>query len=99
LTFWRGFAVDAEFSDAFYGSIEGPQNGKNHVISIKFIDFSGGGSGPKHIAFCGACFSINPNRTLFGQKCQKSGPKNHEPSVFFIPKIGVKMIKKVRFMD
>jgi hypothetical protein len=43
----------------------------------------GGGSGPKHSAFCGACFSINSYRTVFGQKCQKWGPKNHEPSVFF----------------
>jgi hypothetical protein len=24
LTFWGGFAVDADFSDAFSGSIEGP---------------------------------------------------------------------------
>jgi hypothetical protein len=28
-TFWGGFAVDADFSDGFSGSIEGPQNGKN----------------------------------------------------------------------
>jgi hypothetical protein len=27
-TFWGGFAVDADFSDAFSGSIEGPQNSK-----------------------------------------------------------------------
>jgi hypothetical protein len=24
ITFWGGFAVDADFSDAFSGSIEGP---------------------------------------------------------------------------
>jgi hypothetical protein len=27
-TFWGGFAVDADFSDAFSGSIEGPFFGK-----------------------------------------------------------------------
>jgi hypothetical protein len=29
-TFWGGFAVDADFSDAFSGSIEGPKIVKNH---------------------------------------------------------------------
>jgi hypothetical protein len=29
ITFWGGFAVDADFGDAFSGSIEDPQNGKN----------------------------------------------------------------------
>jgi hypothetical protein len=28
VTFWGGFAVDADFGDGFSGSIEGPQNGK-----------------------------------------------------------------------
>jgi hypothetical protein len=28
-TFWGGFAVDADFSDAFSGSIEGPKIDKN----------------------------------------------------------------------
>jgi hypothetical protein len=28
-TFWGGFAVDADFSDAFSGSIEGPKIIKN----------------------------------------------------------------------
>jgi hypothetical protein len=59
-TFWGGFAVDADFSDRFSGSIEGPQIDKNRQKSINFHFFSGGGSGPKHSAFCGACFSINP---------------------------------------
>jgi hypothetical protein len=27
-SFWGGFAVDADFGDAFSGSIEGPQNPK-----------------------------------------------------------------------
>jgi hypothetical protein len=48
----------------------------------------GGGSGPKHSAFCGACFSINPYRSLFDTKSSKSDRKNHEPSVFFMaPKV------------
>jgi hypothetical protein len=29
VTFWGGFAVDADFGDGFSGSIEGPQNPKN----------------------------------------------------------------------
>jgi hypothetical protein len=41
-----------------------------------------GGSGPKHSAFCGACFSINSYSTDFGPKSQKWGQKNHEPSTF-----------------
>jgi hypothetical protein len=47
----------------------------------------GGGSGPKHSAFFGACFSINPYSSLFGQNRQKSTPKNREPSVFFMAQI------------
>jgi hypothetical protein len=81
--FGGGFAVDADFSDAFSGSIEGPQNHKNHVFSINFIEFPGGGSGPKHSAFSGACFSINPYRALLDKKSSKSDPNFHEPSVFF----------------
>jgi hypothetical protein len=34
-TFWGGFAVDADFGDAFSGSIEGPQNPKKRY----FYDF------------------------------------------------------------
>jgi hypothetical protein len=51
---------------------------------MKFIEIPRGGVGPKHSAFCGACFSINPYSV---QKCPKSikvDPKNHEPSVFFM---------------
>jgi hypothetical protein len=40
--FWGGFAVDADFTDAFSGSIEGPKIMKNRVFSINF-DFSPGG--------------------------------------------------------
>jgi hypothetical protein len=29
ITFWGGFAVDADFGDGFSGSIEGPKIGKN----------------------------------------------------------------------
>jgi hypothetical protein len=137
-TFQGGFAVDADFADAFSGSIEGQQNGKKHEKSINFIIFSGGGSGPKHSAFCGACsppsipapkilqsrknsitpirypgggtgpkhsafcgacFSINPYRPQNGQKVIKSDPKNHEPSVFFIPEIGAKNDKNDAKID
>jgi hypothetical protein len=45
----------------------------------------GGGSGPKHSAFCGACFSINPYRSVLDRKRRKSDQKNHEPSTFFKP--------------
>jgi hypothetical protein len=62
-----------------------PKNHKKSQKSIKFIEIPGGGSGPKHSAFCGGCFSINPYRALFGQNRSKWTPKNHEPSVFFIP--------------
>jgi hypothetical protein len=89
-TFWGGFAVDADFGDGFSGCIEGPQNPKKRYFSIKFMFSPGGGSGPKHSAFCGACFSINPYRVKFGPKCQKWGSKNHEPSVFFILDFGSK---------
>jgi hypothetical protein len=61
-----------------------PKNHKKSQKSIKFIEIPGGGSGPKHSAFCGACFSINPYRALFGQNRSKWTPKNHEPSVFFM---------------
>jgi hypothetical protein len=30
MTFWGGFAVDADFGDGFSGSIEGPKIIKNH---------------------------------------------------------------------
>jgi hypothetical protein len=83
-SFWGGFAVDADFSDTFSGYIEGPKNMKKPEKSINFMNFPGGGSGPKHSAFCGACFSINPYSSDFGPKCQKSTSKNHEPSTFFM---------------
>jgi hypothetical protein len=92
-TFWGGFAVDADFGDGFSGSIEGPQNQKKPEKSINFILSPGGGSGPKHSAFCGACFSINPYRAKIDQKCQKSTPKNREPSVFFKPQNDENLIK------
>jgi hypothetical protein len=31
-TFWGGFAVDADFGDAFSGSIEGPKIQKNPLF-------------------------------------------------------------------
>jgi glycosylphosphatidylinositol transamidase (GPIT) subunit GPI8 len=34
-----------------------------------------GGSGPKHSAFCGACFSINPYKSIFGTFSSKRGQK------------------------
>jgi hypothetical protein len=71
LTFWGGFAVDADFTDGFSGSIEDPKIDKNGQKSINFMFFPGGGSGPKHSAFCGACFSINPYRSDFGPKVSK----------------------------
>jgi hypothetical protein len=82
-TFQGGFAVDADFTDGFSGSIEGPKIDKNHEISIKNHFSPGGGSGPKHSAFCGACFSINPIRRYSDPKRQKSDQKNTEPSTFF----------------
>jgi hypothetical protein len=84
-TFEGGFAVDADFTDGFSGSIEDPKIDKKGDFSIKFMISPGGGSGPKHSAFCGACFSINPYSSVFGPKRQKSTPNFHEPSVFFIP--------------
>jgi hypothetical protein len=84
-TFGGGFAVDADFGDGFSGSIEGPKIMKNTQKSINFHFSPGGGSGPKHSAFCGACFSINPYRLVLGQKRQKSDRNFHEPSVFFNP--------------
>jgi hypothetical protein len=34
-----------------------------------------GGSGPKHSAFCGAWFSINPYKSIFGHFSSKRGQK------------------------
>jgi hypothetical protein len=84
ITFEGGFAVDADFTDGFSGSIEGPKIDKKRENSIKFMISPGGGSGPKHSAFCGACFSINPYSSVFGPKRQKSTPNFLEPSVFFM---------------
>jgi hypothetical protein len=88
-----GFAVDADFSDRFSGSIEDPKITKNQWKSIKFNKFSGGGSGPKHSAFCGACFSINPIGAIFGPISQKSDQNLLEPSTFFNAQIITFLIK------
>jgi hypothetical protein len=56
VTFWGGFAVDADFSDRFSGSIEGPQNHKKPIFSIKFMNFPGGGRGPSTVLFVGPDF-------------------------------------------
>jgi hypothetical protein len=81
-TFWGGFAVDADFGDGFSGSIEGPKIMKNAKKSINFMFSPGGGSGPKHSAFCGGRFSINSIGVIFGPIKSKSDQKNHEPSTF-----------------
>jgi hypothetical protein len=79
-----GFAVDADFGDGFSGSIEGPKIMKNAKKSINFHFSPGGGSGPKHRAFCGGCFSINPIGVIFGPIKSNFDQKNHEPSTFSI---------------
>jgi hypothetical protein len=45
ITFEGGFAVDADFSDTFSGSIEGPKIDKKRENSIKFMISPGGGVG------------------------------------------------------
>jgi hypothetical protein len=83
-TFGGGFAFDADFGVVFSVSIEATKIIKNTQKSINFHFSPGGGSGPKHSAFCGACFSINPYKSLFDTKRTKIDRKNHEPSVFFM---------------
>jgi hypothetical protein len=56
VTFWGGFAVDADFTDGFSGSIEGPKIMKIRKKSINLLKFSGGGSGPSTVLFVGAVF-------------------------------------------
>jgi hypothetical protein len=56
ITFEGGFAVDADFGDAFSGSIEGPKNHKKPKKSINFIIFPGGGPGPSTVLFVGPVF-------------------------------------------
>jgi hypothetical protein len=55
-TFWGGFAVDADFTDAFSGSIEGPKIQKNGKIYRNLWKFPGGGSGPSTVLFVGPVF-------------------------------------------
>jgi hypothetical protein len=55
-TFEGGFAVDADFTDGFSGSIEGPKIIKNHQKSINFMFFPGGGRGPSTVLFVGPVF-------------------------------------------
>jgi hypothetical protein len=89
--FWGGFAVDADFGDGFSGCIEGPKIDKKRKKSINFHFSPGGGSGPKHSAFCGGRFSINPITRYSGPKKTKSDQKNPEPSTF---SNGAKNVKK-----
>jgi hypothetical protein len=53
ITFWGGFAVDADFTDGFSGSIEDPKIVKNHEKSINFMFSPGGGRGPSTVLFVG----------------------------------------------
>jgi hypothetical protein len=55
-TFQGGFAVDADFTDGFSGSIEGPKIDKNREISIKIHFSPGGGRGPSTVLFVGPVF-------------------------------------------
>jgi hypothetical protein len=64
------------------------QKRKKTIISINFIEFTRGGSGPKHSAFCGGCFSINTYRGQSDQKWSDSDTINHVPSVFFMAHVG-----------
>jgi hypothetical protein len=60
------------------------QKRKKSVKFDKFHKIPRGGSGPKHSAFCGACFSINPYRVTFWSFSINLGLKNHEPSTFLV---------------
>jgi hypothetical protein len=51
------------------------QTRKKAIIFINFIENPRGGSGPKHSAFCGGCFSINRYKPLFHQFSQNRGQK------------------------
>jgi hypothetical protein len=83
-----GFAVDADFGDGLSGSTEHPKFETKRYNPKNFTLSPGGGSGPKHSAFCGACFSINPYSSLFGLIKSKIDKKNTEPSTFFNPHFG-----------
>jgi hypothetical protein len=72
---------------------------KKPWFSINFNEIPRGGSGPKHSALCGACFSINPYSTQKWTKSSKSDPKNHEPSVFFNREIWSFSTPKIDFLE
>jgi hypothetical protein len=55
-TFQGGFAVDADFTDGFSGSIEGPKIVKIAKNSINFTFSPGGGPGPSTVLFVGPVF-------------------------------------------
>jgi hypothetical protein len=59
-----------------------PKKQKKSLNIDKFALSPGGGVGPKHSAFCGGCFSINSNSSLFGPIKSKNDQKNPEPSTF-----------------
>jgi hypothetical protein len=55
-TFEGGFAVDADFTDGFSGSIEGPKIVKKPKKSIKFMFSPGGGVGAQAQCFLWGLF-------------------------------------------
>jgi hypothetical protein len=52
-----------------------PKNTKKPIFSINFMFSPEGGVPPKHSAFCGGCFSINPYKSVFGTFLQNRGRK------------------------
>jgi hypothetical protein len=59
----------------FFPALLKAQKPKKCINFDKFYKNLRGGSGPKHSAFCGAWFSINPYKSIFEHFCQFWGRK------------------------
>jgi hypothetical protein len=97
--FEGGSGVDAYFTDGFSVSIEHPTTNTKPDFTTPPTHATGAAPGPKHSAFCGACFSINPYSVISGPKSQKSRQKNHEPSTFFKPVFEQNLTQNYRFFN
>jgi hypothetical protein len=82
-TFRGGFAVDADFTDGFSGSIEGPIFGKNDEKSINFNNFPGGGVRAQAQCFLWGLFFDKSYSVRFRSYKVKNRPKNSRTVGFF----------------
>jgi hypothetical protein len=83
VTFWGGFAVDADFGDGFSGSIEGPKIIKIHEKSIILHFRQGGGGRPQAQCFLWGLFFDKFYWRHFGSYKVKFRPKKSRTVDFF----------------